>query len=109
MPAGYRRYAPLAPGEWLWTTDDEVTYRDLYFAQLSELDLSRVIADLHRLAGNHAVPALLCFCNLTKAGAWCHRTMVAEWITETTGLAIVELSPTAVRKIPKLEQLNPGL
>lgn len=108
-PAGYRKYAPLAPGRWLWTTDDEATYRDLYFAQLSKLDPARVIADLHRLAGDCAVPTLLCFCNLTNPGAWCHRTMCAEWITQKVGLAVIELSPAVVRKMRKVEQLNLGL
>ena len=108
VPAGYRRYPPLAPGEWLWTTDDEATYRDLYFAQLSKLDPARVIADLHKLAGD-TVPTLLCFCDLRKTGAWCHRTMVAEWIKDKTGLTTVELSPSYVRKIRAAEQLNLGI
>ena len=106
IPAGFRRYAPLAPGEWLYTTEDQSEYRERYFAQLAKLDPARVVADLHRLAGSCAVPTLLCFCNLLETGAWCHRTMVAEWITDKTGLATVELSLGHVRKIRAAEQLN---
>ncbi len=106
VPAGFRRYAPLAPGEWLYTTEDQGEYRDKYFAQLGTLDPARVVGDLHRLAGSCAVPTLLCFCNLRKMGAWCHRTMAAEWITDKTGLATVELSPSHVRLIRAAEQLS---
>lgn len=105
VPAGFRKYVPLSPGVWLWETTDQNEYRDRYFDQLSKLDPAQVIADLHRLAGECAIPTLLCFCNLTKPGAWCHRTMVAEWVTEKVGLSIIELSPTAVRKLRKNEKL----
>ena len=105
VPAGFRKYAPLAPGDWFHDTTDHAEFRDRYFAQLDKLDPARVIADLHRLAGDCAVPTLLCFCQLGKPGAWCHRTMCAEWITDRTGLTCVELNPAAVRKIKKAEQL----
>ena len=108
IPAGFRRYMPLAPdASWFWTpaAEDQTTYRDLYFAQLSQLDPARVIADLHKLAGDCAVPTLLCFCDLAQPGAWCHRSMAAEWITDKTGIVCVELSPTNIRKIRKAEQL----
>ena len=109
VPAGFRKYAPLAPSDYVWETEDQAEYRKRYLAQLAKLDPTRVIANLQRLAGDCAIPTLLCFCNLTKTGAWCHRTMVAEWITDATGLAVVELSPAAVRRIRRVEQLNLGL
>ena len=106
VAAGFRKYASLAPGEWLWATHDQSDYRDRYFAQLGKLDPARVITDLHRLAGDRVTPTLLCFCNLGKLGAWCHRSMVAEWITDKTGLTVVERSPDAVRAFPEVTQLS---
>lgn len=96
VPAGYRRYMPLAPGSWLNTTDDYETYRSLYFAQLRRLDPTRVIADVHHLAGPANPPVLLCFCNLHRLGSWCHRSMAAEWLCEEAGVDVRELEPGQV-------------
>lgn len=113
-PAGYKRYAPLQPGEWLWTTDDEATYRDLYFAQLNALDPARVVADLYRLAGT-ATPVLCCFCSLNKPSKpgepapYCHRRMVAEWLEASTGTVVPEMSAAEVRTIRRTEHLSLGV
>jgi hypothetical protein len=37
---------------------------------------------------------LLCFDDLSKEGAWCHRTMFAEWWLEKTGEEVRELDAT---------------
>lgn len=33
---------------------------------------------------------LLCFEDLTTIGAWCHRSLLAEWLSEKTGLEVPE-------------------
>lgn len=96
VPGGYRRYIPLAPGEWFYTTEVESEYRDRYFAQLHRLDPARVIAELLRLAGPDHPPVLMCFCRLDRLGSWCHRSMAAEWLCEEAGVEVRELEPGQV-------------
>ena len=37
--------------------------------------------ELHRLAGEGAEPALCCYERLQKEGEWCHRRIVANWLS----------------------------
>ncbi len=58
-PAGFRIYKPLAPGPWFNSVHEEM-YRELYFAQLAELDAMQTWEALHDLAGG-VEPVLLCY------------------------------------------------
>lgn len=90
MTAGYRIYKPLAPGSWFNSVPEDV-YRELYFAQLAELDAVAVEADLHSLAAG-AEPILLCYEKVPfTATNWCHRRMVAEWFKKELGIDVPEI------------------
>jgi hypothetical protein len=91
LEPGYRVYRPLAPGPWFKSVPYE-GYRQLYNQQLSSLDARRVWDDLHRLASPHE-PILLCWERppLTSKN-WCHRTIVADWISRELGECISELA-----------------
>lgn len=81
-------YKPLAPGAWFNSVDYDA-YRKLYFAQLSQLDPEKVVADLNALAGA-SEPVLLCWETLRKPGEYCHRRMVAEWLDLELGMVVLE-------------------
>jgi uncharacterized protein (DUF488 family) len=90
QPRGWtgRAYEPLAPPWRLLAAAknreiDESEYSRRYRAEvLSKLDPARVYADL----GEDAV--LLCW---ERAGAFCHRRLVAEWFEEELGVLVAEL------------------
>ena len=93
-PAGYRMYKALAPSwDIIKTTEGQNDYRPRYFAEvLAHLDPNKVVADLVALAAGHP-PVLLCFERVPLTFTnFCHRTMAAEWLTEKTGIEVVEWS-----------------
>ena len=97
-PAGFKIYKPLAPGEWFNSVSEEM-YRELYFAQLSELNAADVVKDLESMAGG-AEPILLCYESVKDIAAgktYCHRHMVAEWLKREIGIDVPELgqNPTS--------------
>jgi hypothetical protein len=91
---GYRMYRALAPTrDILQRAKDQSVYRRRFFAEvLDKLDPQKVLSDLEdRSEEGRAV--LLCFEKPPlHAGNWCHRTMVAEWITRETGVPVEEWS-----------------
>lgn len=90
LSAGYRIFKPLAPGPWFNSVSEEM-YRELYFAQLAELDPVNVEADLQSLAAG-AEPVLLCYEKPPfTATNWCHRRMVAEWFKKELGIDVPEI------------------
>ena len=106
-PAGYRMYKALAPTWDIIKTSAGIDdYRPRFFAEiLAPLDPQQVLADLRRLAGDHP-PVRLCFekLPLTRTN-FCHRTMVATWITRETGVPVLEWSgaPDSNRRQAKLD------
>jgi len=90
VPAGFKIFKALAPGEWFNKVSYE-EYRKLFFEQLEKLDPQKVWDDLHKLAGN-SEPVLLCYeiPPFTKDN-WCHRRMVAEWFKEKLGHDVEEM------------------
>lgn len=90
-PAGFKVYKPLAPGPWFNSVPEDV-YRELYFAQLAELDAAAVVAALTELAAGHE-PVLLCYEKPPfTSDNWCHRTMVSEWLKKELGLEVSEIA-----------------
>ena len=91
-PAGFRVYKPLAPGTWFNSVSEDV-YRELYFAQLADLDAAAVVGDLLHLAAG-AEPVLLCYerkQDIAAGTTYCHRHMVAEWLKAELGLVVPEI------------------
>jgi hypothetical protein len=94
MAGGYRMYRDLAPTkDILYGSKDEATYRIRFFGEvLARLDPQKVLSDLEARS-EEGLAVLLCFEKPPlHAKNWCHRTMVAEWIQDTTGVAVEEWS-----------------
>ncbi len=91
-PAGFRVFKPLAPGSWFNSVSQEM-YRELYFAQLAEMNALQVWETLHALAAG-AEPVLLCWEKPPfHSTNWCHRRMVSEWFATELKLEVHELGP----------------
>lgn len=102
LSAGYRFYRALAPTrDILQNCKEQAEYRRRFFAEvLGPLDPEKVLKDLEdRSEEGRAV--LLCFERAPlHENNWCHRSMVASWITDTTGVPVSEWSGA--------EDSNPG-
>ncbi|MDF0591721.1 DUF488 family protein, N3 subclade [Candidatus Methanocrinis natronophilus] len=98
QPKGWtgRIYGPLAPSWRLLQAAkrgeiDEAEYSRRYREEvLSRLDPAAVYADL----GEDAV--LLCW---ERAGAFCHRRLVAEWLEEELGVSVPEMGEVGGEEI----------
>jgi uncharacterized protein (DUF488 family) len=77
-----RRYMQLAPPWSLVKMEDEEEYTKEYRKILDKLDPAMVLEDL----GEGAI--LLCW---EKAGEFCHRRLVAEWLEEHLGITVNEI------------------
>ena len=88
-PAGYRIYRALAPGPWFNSVGmDEYAHR--YRTEiLAPLDPRAVTDDLLRL-GAGLLPVILCY-ERAGSGRWCHRALVAEWLSEALGCMVPEI------------------
>jgi hypothetical protein len=109
IPPGYRRYKPLAPRATMLRMPYG-RYRALYVRSiLGRLDPRQVVKDLHRLADPHE-PVLLCWERppLTRAH-YCHRRMVAEWLSLTLGLDVPELERAAAPSTQCVDRLGQGV
>lgn len=64
-----------------------------YRRQLDGLDLGALAVKLRAIADAAGVAgcALLCFEDITKPDAWCHRRLLAEHWRERTGQVVMEL------------------
>ncbi len=87
---------------WLQLPYDD--YHARYVAKLDEVGADTLRADLEFMADTyekltHTKPeraVLLCFEKLSKAGAWCHRSILATYLEEHLGCTIVELGAKPV-------------
>lgn len=92
----YPRYS------WLHLPYDE--YHAKYISKMNSIGADTLRQDLVFMAETyekltHAAPeraVLLCFEKLSKAGAWCHRTILATYLEEHLGCTIVELGAKPV-------------
>jgi hypothetical protein len=82
---GYAIYPALAPGKWFRSAKFE-DYLTLYAKILSQLDPQVVWDDLHNLADGKE-PIILCF---ESPGTFCHRRLVANWLSINLGVLIQE-------------------
>ena len=78
-----KQYLPLAPSanilyEYKHTRDEE-KFSKAFRSELDRLDPLSVVADLLDMAGENPDIVLLCY---EKAGDFCHRHIVAEWLRE---------------------------
>lgn len=76
-------------------------YLKLYDRILASQDANQVVKQIEMLSGGKDV-ALCCY---EKPGDFCHRHILAKWITENTGIEITEFG-VVEKKEPKYEQAN---
>jgi hypothetical protein len=86
---GYRLYRKLNPGSW-FNSVPTPEYLERYQTEvLDRLDAQDVLDDLVRIS-NGCVPVLCCF-ERVGSGQWCHRSLVAQWLSETLGIKVPEI------------------
>ncbi len=68
---------------------DEATFTRKYRARLHRQG-PRVLRELADLREGYGDLVLLCFEDLAKPGVWCHRTVLAGWISEQLGEEVLE-------------------
>ena len=100
LPYFYQRCLLLAPARSTFKLPLP-EYRPAYLAQLEALGVERILTMLAGYAqtasdGPKAGVLLLCWEDLSRPGTWCHRRMLADWLTERTGLVIPEQGPETV-------------
>ena len=76
-------------------------YLKLYDRILASQDANQVVKQIEMLSGGKDV-ALCCY---EKPGDFCHRHILAKWITENTGIEITEFG-VVEKKEPKYEQAS---
>ena len=81
-------YSDLAPGPWFRSVD-EADYIARYSAILAELDPHAVALTLAQRSGGRPV-ALLCYERAGTSDGWCHRSLVARWLSEGLGTCVPE-------------------
>ena len=93
VPAGYKgwRYTKLAPKLNFFKVYKETLDKDYYIRNFKKeifdvLDPNRVVEELSVYAQGKDI-ALICY---EKPGDFCHRHLVAEWLTENTDYKVEE-------------------
>ena len=76
-------------------------YLKLYDRILASQDANQVVEQIEMLSGGKDV-ALCCY---EKPGDFCHRHILAKWITENTGIEITEFG-VVEKKEPNYEQAS---
>ncbi len=76
-------------------------YLKLYDRILASQDANQVVKQIEMLSGGKDV-ALCCY---EKPGDFCHRHILAKWLTEKTGIEIKEFG-VVEKKEPKYEQAS---
>lgn len=89
----------ITPYGVLGRTHDAAEYEVRYRARLDGQTGKAIAQELAQIANRHehVEPhrlVVLCFCDLSKPGAFCHRRMFAAWWEEHTGATVADLSPT---------------
>jgi len=114
--AGYKVMHELAPGSWFNSVSAAEYDRRYREEILARLDPLKVAAKIRDLAGGR-VAVLLCF-EQAGRGEWCHRAMVATWLSKAIGEPVPEygfenlpqdrhpLLPRELRAVPLAMAVN---
>lgn len=91
----------VAPTPWMVKKASHEQYLDAYRQILSKVDPYEFINSLERISGGRDV-ALCCY---EKPGDFCHRHLLAEYLTKHTGIEVKEFdtTPPAPKKPEKIE------
>lgn len=92
---GYRLadHAKLLAPYGLLDVEDEAEFTARYLERLERYGVRKILAVLAGIARREEThgAVLLCWEDLTKPGAWCHRRTFALWIEKQTGQHVPEL------------------
>jgi len=89
FPAPLVEWPTVMPWGLLEVTDP-AEFRRRYRHQLHR-KTPKILAELQELQDGYCAPlVLLCFEDLSRPGVWCHRSLLAEWISQHTGETIPE-------------------
>lgn len=68
-------------------------FEPLYVKRLNDLGVDRILRQMQRFADVTKKDSLvlLCFEDVTKPDAWCHRRMFADWWLQQTGEIVEEI------------------
>lgn len=91
-PKGYRLYRKLAPTRDIFNNSNgREDYKQRFLVDvLRPLDPRQVLRDLEGKSENGRA-VLLCYEKTPLDSAnWCHRTIVTDWLIETTGVEVTE-------------------
>jgi len=90
------KYTALAPGEWFNQypyKGNFAEYRAKYYLDvLMKLDPIKVYNDIYSLVKEEE-PVILCWERLKKPGEFCHRQIVAEWLSNELQISVCEYKP----------------
>ena len=107
---GYHSYL-LAPRGWMWKIESDDDFNREYAKMLDshENEVAQELRKIGQMAKGKDV-VLLCYEDVRDPSQSCHRTVLAEWITQHFNVKVEELpdpSPCKAKKRkPKLEQLT---
>jgi hypothetical protein len=95
VPDQFKRYTPS------WTLKPKGVFNvyktkgpfQVHYMDRLDAKGSEIAAELRQIADGHGNDplVLLCWCDLSKAGGWCHRRMAAAWLEQHTGTTVPEL------------------
>jgi hypothetical protein len=69
-------------------------FAERYIARLERAGAEVIERRLQGIADKYAGGSLwlCCFDDLTKPGAWCHRTLLGGWLEENLGVEVIEIN-----------------
>lgn len=90
-------HAKLLAPYGLLDIDDEDEFTRRYVERLERYGAHKILGVLAGIARREQTRgvALLCWEDLTKPDAWCHRRVLADWIEQQTGQHVPELGEPA--------------
>lgn len=88
---GYRRYPKLNPGPWFRSIAEEREWAKRYEDEiLAPLDAQATVDELMAMADGR-VPVLLCWEPPEPGDDYCHRGLVAAWLSRSLKMRVCEL------------------
>jgi len=90
---GIPNYKPLAPNMDTFQTAEQKDYTKKFRFQLSQLDSKQIYNELDILADGRDV-VLLCY---EKPGDFCHRKLVAEWLSDNLNIEVGEFQLSKIQ------------
>jgi hypothetical protein len=98
----YKVLRSLAPSKETFAIEDRNRFEAAYTAQLEELGIECILAELVRIGGGR--PGVLLCWERPEPGEWCHRWTLSGWIEEQSGIVVPELRPGMLAKRPDAPQ-----